>query len=43
MTANDRRRNSNHIFYIAGNVNLDFDVYFANSMSTIVAQYRKNL
>lgn len=26
-----------------GNVNLDFDVYFANSMSTIVAQYRKNL
>lgn len=25
------------------NVNLDFDVYFANSMSTIVAQYRKNL
>ena len=26
-----------------GNVNLDFDVYFANSLSTIVAQYRKNL
>lgn len=26
-----------------GNVNLDFDVYFANSMSTIVAQYRINL
>lgn len=26
-----------------GNVNLDFDVYFANSMSTIVAQYRTNL
>lgn len=26
-----------------GNVNLDFDVYFANSMSTIIAQYRKNL
>ena len=26
-----------------GNINLDFDVYFANSMSTIVAQYRKNL
>ena len=25
------------------NVNLDFDVYFANSMSTIVAQYRTNL
>ena len=26
-----------------GDVNLDFDVYFANSLSTIVAQYRKNL
>lgn len=26
-----------------GNVNLDFDVYFANSLSTIVAQYRINL
>lgn len=26
-----------------GNVNLDFDVYFANSLPTIVAQYRKNL
>lgn len=26
-----------------GKVNLDFDVYFANSLSTIVAQYRKNL
>lgn len=26
-----------------GNVNLDFDVYFANSLSTIVAQYRTNL
>lgn len=26
-----------------GNVNLDFDVYFANSLSAIVAQYRKNL
>ncbi len=26
-----------------GDVNLDFDVYFANSLSTIVAQYRINL
>lgn len=26
-----------------GNVNLDFDVYFANGLSTIVAQYRINL
>lgn len=26
-----------------GNVNLDFDVYFANSLSTTVAQYRTNL
>lgn len=40
---NDRHHNSNRIFYIAGNVNIDFDVYFANSLSTIVAQYRINL
>lgn len=26
-----------------GNVNIDFDVYFANGLSTIVAQYRINL
>ena len=26
-----------------GNVNLDFDVYFVNGLSTIVAQYRINL
>lgn len=26
-----------------GNVNLDFDVYFANGLSTIVAQYRINI